>query len=128
MTEIKYSQDFDVLIKQKQKEISELQQLRDKERYDFFKKNNINCNSCRYSWLDDVGSVDMHTLCEMGNCKLCRNFCEEYKEETKASAYLRENYNYEDGAASSFEDTFYCKMADAPLEKVKKFMEVYTMR
>lgn len=126
MIEIEYSQDFDALIRQKQKEISELQQMRDKERCYFFKKNNINCDTCRYSWLDDV--EDMHTLCEMGNCKLCRNFCEEYREETAASAYLRNCYNYENGAAMGFEDMFCCKMADASLEKVKKFMEAYTMR
>lgn len=126
MIEIEYSQDFDALIKQKQKEISELQQAKNNELYKFLKKNSINCDTCRYSWLDNVG--DMHTFCEMGFCKLCRNFCEEYKKETKASAYLRNCYNYEDSAATQFEDMFCCKMADASLEKVQKFMEMYKMK
>lgn len=123
---IPYTKDYDTLIRDLEKQIGVLKQEKLKEKEKYFKDNKINCDTCRYSWLDDM-SVDMHTLCEKGNCMLCCRVCEEYEKDNETSKYLKRSnaLKYENNMARAYDSMFGGCIADAPLGKAKIFCEMY---
>lgn len=122
---IPYSKDFDSLIKQKQTEIALLTKQSEKEREQYLRDMDFSCETCRYAWLEDVDTVDMHALCERGRCKLCWHICDDYAPETEVSVYLSgDNHKYDYEEARLFHDLFSCYMADMTTEKLEAFYEM----
>lgn len=61
------------------------------------------CSNCAYSC---VLIIDDHNGCLGGKCTCCNSFCYKWMPETKVSAWLRENHEYDDGLVYRLEDMF----------------------
>ena len=62
-----------------------------------------NCDNCAYSC---VLHIDYHNECLGGKCTCCNSFCYTWMPETKVSAWLRENHEYDNDLVYRLEKMF----------------------
>ena len=85
-----------------------------------------NCDNCAYSC---VLRIDDHNDCLGGKCTCCNSFCYKWMPETKVSAWLRENHEYDTDLVYRLEDMFgddflKCDDVDLILKAIRLMEEV----